>query len=99
MMDRWFIPNKNDPDNFQLWKPTEELEARYDELQDKGIEGDIYKKMIKKITINVAMRLKDEAQEKGLVEKLETNSGLRQATKTSSVLPRHSSRRKSRGRK
>jgi hypothetical protein len=81
MMDRWFIPNKKDPDNLQLWKPTEELEARYNELQDQVSEGDIYKKMVQKITVDVAKRLNNEAQEKGLVEKLNENFGLASGNK------------------
>jgi hypothetical protein len=76
MIDRWFIPDEDDPDNIQLWTPTEELRARYKELRDKGMKGDIYKKMMQRITITVAKRLKDEAQEKGLVKELETNFGL-----------------------
>jgi hypothetical protein len=60
MTDRWFIRNKRDPDNFQLWKPTEDLEAYSNMLQDKGIEGDTYKEMVQQITVDVAKRFKDE---------------------------------------
>ncbi|KAI9737971.1 MAG: hypothetical protein M1834_009341 [Cirrosporium novae-zelandiae] len=83
MMDSWFMPNKEDPDNLQLWKPTKELEASFTELQNKGIQGDIiYKKMMQKITTDVAKRLKDEAREQGLVEELETtNLGLPSSNK------------------
>ena len=76
MMDRWFIPNEKEPDNLQRWKPTEELEALCNELQGERIDGDIYKKIVQKITIDVARRLNDEAQEKGLLEQLKTNFAL-----------------------
>ena len=80
-LPRWFIPNERDPDNLQLWQPTEELKARYEELQDGGIEGDIYKKMVQKITTDVAKRFKDAEQERGLVEKIEINFGLTSGNK------------------
>jgi hypothetical protein len=99
MMDRWFIPNKKDPDKLQLWKPTEELEARYNELQDQVSEGDIYKKMVQKIIVDIAKRLNNEAQEKGLVEKLNENFGLASGNKKTKRVALAQLQEESRGRK
>jgi hypothetical protein len=78
VMDRWFVPNKRNPDNLQLWKRTQEPEIYYIDLQKGGANDDIDKKnkLTKNKISDIAKSLKEDAQAKGLAERLEINPGL-----------------------
>jgi hypothetical protein len=78
IINLWFDRGQKDPDNYQMWKPTEELEDYYmslrgpNPLDDVSLQKDISTAIVK----GVRKRLREAEQEKEVVEMLSNNFGL-----------------------
>lgn len=72
IIDLWFIKNEKDSSNYQMWKPTKQLEDKYDELNAStgASETLINKKIAEDITQAVKINLQKALEEKGVLEKL-----------------------------
>jgi hypothetical protein len=76
MINRWFVRDKEFPDNIQMWGQTDGLLADYKNLNGGGAVADIYKEMSKQIVSDVARKLKGEASVQALSKDLEDGFGL-----------------------
>jgi len=78
IIDLWFDRDQDDPDNYQMWTPTEELKDFYKSLRGPNPQDEVsvQKIMSTAIVKAVQKRLREAEQEKEIVEKLSKEFGL-----------------------
>jgi hypothetical protein len=75
IIDHWFDRGQDDPDNYQMWAPTEELRDYYKSLRGPNPQNDVslQKDISTAIVKGVRKRLREAEQEKEIVEMLSNN--------------------------
>jgi hypothetical protein len=78
IIDHWFDRGQDDPDNYQMWAPTEELRDYYKSLRGPNPQDEVslQKDMSAAIFKGVRKRLREAEQEKEIVEMLSEEFGL-----------------------
>ena len=78
IIDQWFDRDQDDPNNYQMWTPTEELKKYYKSLRGPNPQDEVslQKAISTTITKGVRKRLRDAEQEKEIVGKLSEDFGL-----------------------
>ncbi|MCJ1403702.1 hypothetical protein MMC11_006925 [Xylographa trunciseda] len=71
MIDRWFVRDKDFPDNVQMWRTADGLLDDYKRFNRGGVVADIYKEMSKQMVSDVTRKLKEEASAKALSKDVE----------------------------
>jgi hypothetical protein len=78
IIDHWFDRGQDDPDNYQMWAPTEELRDYYKSLRGPNPQDEVslQKDISAAIFKGVRKRLREAEQEKEIVEMLSEEFGL-----------------------
>ncbi|KAI9739570.1 MAG: hypothetical protein M1834_006288 [Cirrosporium novae-zelandiae] len=82
MVDCWFVRSEDDPDNKEMWTPTEEIKACYKCLRNTKNEGETAKRIIQEINLSLAKKIKSEKQDKDFMEFAESDFEITPSTQT-----------------